>query len=82
LVLLEIEFPFTHDLDQLRNLIPTGWHVKTEFSELAELTIWSIEARYPGDMPSVVEGDARNALQTAEAMYRTVASDWQAYILE
>jgi len=31
LVLLEIEFPFTHDLDRLREMVPTGWQVKTAF---------------------------------------------------
>ena len=44
---MEIEFPFTHDLDRLRDLLPEGWRVKTEFPDLAELTIWAVEARYP-----------------------------------
>jgi len=71
-VLLEIEFPFTHDLDRLRDLLPEGWRVKTEFPDLAELTIWAVEARYPGDLPDVVEADARHALQTAEAVYQAI----------
>ncbi len=72
LILLEIEFPFTHDLDRLRDLLPEGWRVKSERPDLADLTIWAIQARYPGDMPEVVEADARAALRTAEAIYQTI----------
>jgi HEPN domain-containing protein len=72
-VLLDIEFPFTHDLDRLRDLLPEDWRVKTEYPDLAELTIWTVEARYPGDMPDVVEADARHALQIVEAVYRRLS---------
>ena len=73
--MLDVEFPFTHDLDRLRDLLPEGWRVKTEFPDLAELTIWAVEARYPGDLLDVVEGDARHALQTAEAVYQAIEQD-------
>ena len=46
-----IEFPFTHDLDALRNSLPEGWAVRTAHAELAELTQWAVETRYPGDWP-------------------------------
>ena len=82
LVLLEIEFPFTHDLDRLREMVPTGWQVKTTFPNLYALSIWAVEARYPGDMPQVVEADARDALQTAEAIYQTIVDDWHAHMQE
>jgi HEPN domain-containing protein len=82
LVLLEIEFPFTHDLDRLREMVPAGWRVKTAFPNLYALSIWAVEARYPGDMPQVVEADARGALQTAEAVYQTITDDWQAHVKE
>ena len=74
-VLLDVEFPFTHDLDRLRDLLPEGWRVKTEFPDLAELTIWAVEARYPGDLPDVGEADARHALQIAEAVYQVIEQD-------
>ena len=51
LVLEGIDFPFRHDLDTLRNLLPPGWSVKPEHPDLAELTAWAVEARYPGDWP-------------------------------
>jgi hypothetical protein len=43
--------PFWHNLDALRNLLPPGWSVKQEHPDLAELTAWAVEARYPGDWP-------------------------------
>jgi len=75
LILLEIDFPFTHDLDRLRNLLPEGWRVKASHPDLADLTIWAVEARYPGDMPEVVETDAQRALDTAFAVCQVMTLD-------
>lgn len=55
-----IDFPFTHDLDRLRNLLPDKWAVKKAFPDLAEVTIWAVEVRYPADMPEVF-GERRQA---------------------
>lgn len=46
-----IQFSFRHDLDALRNLLPDDWAVKQQQPDLAELTEWAVEARYPGDWP-------------------------------
>ena len=43
LVLEGADFPFSHDLDALRNLLPPGWPVRTEHPDLAELTEWAVE---------------------------------------
>jgi HEPN domain-containing protein len=82
LVLLEIEFPFIHDLDRLRDLVPEGWRVKVACPDLAGLTVWAVEARYPGDLPDVVKADAQEALQAAEAVYQTVAEDLKEHLGE
>jgi HEPN domain-containing protein len=79
LVLLEIEFPHTHDLDRLRECVPPGWRVKAEFPQLYALSIWAVESRHPGDMPDVVESDAQEALQLAERICQVVAADLQAH---
>ena len=47
LVVEEIDFPFSHDLDALRNLLPDRWSVRTTHPELGELTQWAVETRYP-----------------------------------
>ncbi len=57
LIFLQIEFPFTHDLDRLRELLPAGWRIKTEQPQLFSLSVWAVEARYPGDAPEAVEAD-------------------------
>jgi len=38
LVLEQIDFPFTHDLDALRNLLPSSWSLRDTHDDLAELT--------------------------------------------
>jgi HEPN domain-containing protein len=48
LIFLQVDFPRRHDLDALRNLLPAGWKIKEEQPDLATLTEWSVEARYPG----------------------------------
>jgi len=76
-VFLEIEFPFVHDLDYLRDLLPDGWRVKREQPDLAALTEWAVEARYPGAMPEAVEADAQRAVQQARGVWESVYADLQ-----
>jgi HEPN domain-containing protein len=54
LVLEGVDFPWRHDLDALCNLLPAGWAVRVEQPDLAELTEWAVEARYPGDWPEAM----------------------------
>lgn len=75
LVFEEVNFPKNHDLDRLRDLVPEGWKVKEQFPDLAELTIWAVEARYPGNTPDVVEYEARETLHLAEAVFDTVSAE-------
>lgn len=75
LVYLEIPFPHTHDLDRLRELIPEGWQVKQKFPELYDLSVWAVESRYPAHTPDVVESEARETLQLAEAVFDAVKEE-------
>jgi HEPN domain-containing protein len=75
LIFLQIEFPFTHDLDRLRELLPEGWRIKSELPRLYSLSVWAIEARYPGDSPEAVEADAQAALGLAQAVWESVSAD-------
>ena len=76
LVLEGIEFPFTHDLDALRNLFPDGWPVRTAHADLAELTEWGVETRYPGDWPEPTNTDAHRAESDARVVYESVAREF------
>ena len=75
LVFAEVNFPKTHDLDRLRDLIPDGWRFKEQFPDLAELTIWSVESRYPGDSPDVVEWEAREIFRLAESVFYSIKAE-------
>lgn len=77
LVFEEVNFPKNHDLDRLRDLIPDGWKFKETFPDLAELTIWAVESRYPDDMPDVVEHEARETLRLAESVFDTVKAEFE-----
>ena len=72
LVLDRISFPFTHDLDALRNLLPDEWAVRHTHADLAELTEWAIETRYPGDWMEPTNADAARAESEARAVYGSV----------
>ena len=77
LVLEEAEFPFTHDLDALRNRLPEGWSVQTEHPDLAELTQWAVETRYPGDWLEITEEDALRAEAEARGIRNSVADEFR-----
>lgn len=75
LVFLQADFPKSHDLDGLRNLIPEGWQLKENHPDLSGLSEWAVEARYPGDWPDAVEADTRIAVEQARAVWRSVCAD-------
>ena len=77
LVLEGIEFPFTHDLDSLRNLLPDSWPVRTTHPDLAELTEWAVETRYPGDWPEPSDADAIRAESEGRAVHQSIAEEFR-----
>ena len=76
LVLEGTEFPFTHDLDALRNRLPEDWQVRTTHADLAELTQWAVETRYPGDWPEATEPDAIRSEAEARAVHNSVETEF------
>lgn len=74
-VFLEAAVPRSHDLDMLRNFLPEGWQVKVAHPDLASLSVWAVEARYPGDLPDVVEADAQAALRQAQSACKAIQAD-------
>lgn len=75
LVFLQIDFPWRHDLDALRNRVPADWGLKKQHPDLAALTEWAVEARYPGHWPEATEADATAAVQQARAVWMSVCAD-------
>ena len=74
LIFLEIDFPRTHDLNILRNLMPDGWQLKSVHPDLASLTEWAAEARYPSDMPEATNADASEAVEQARTIWTSVST--------
>jgi len=70
LIRLQVEFPRSHDLDRLRTLLPTAMRLLVDGIDLAELTEWAVESRYPGDWPELSASDARRAIEAASAVCR------------
>lgn len=74
-VFLQLDFPRTHNLDRLRSLLPNGWTTKGIYSDLASLTIWAVEARYPGEWEEATLAEADAALRQAQAIFAAVSDD-------
>jgi len=66
LVWHQVEFPKTHDIGRLTDLLET---VDTGFTdrvrEASALTPYAVEARYPSDLPEPTLAEAREALSIA-----------------
>lgn len=77
LVLEGIDFPFRHDLDALRNLLPDPWSVRRTHTDLAQLTEWAVEARYPGDWQEATATDAEQAVSQARGVYNSIAAEFE-----
>ena len=75
-VFLQVDFPRSHDLDLLRNLIPEGWSVGVTEVDLAALSEWAVESRYPGDWPDATPNDAKAALEHARIILDLVVADY------
>lgn len=75
LVYLQVDFPKSHDLEALCRLVPEGWGIETQDLDLASLSEWAVEARYPGEWPEATSADARQALQTARLVWSVVSNE-------
>lgn len=76
-VLEGMDFPHIHDLDRLRNYLPVGWAVKETHPDLAWLTEYIIESRYPGDWPELTGADASYALSVARSICDSMDAEFR-----
>jgi HEPN domain-containing protein len=61
LIQQNVEFPRTHDLVVLFNLLQKANPLPLRIADVQPLNRYSIEARYPGDWEPIEEDEARNA---------------------
>lgn len=78
-VFLQTDFPYTHDLDRLRGLLPEGWLVKENPPDLSGLTFWATRGRYPGSRREATEDEAREAIEQARRAYETTLEDLKSH---
>lgn len=62
-----IEFPLTHDIEELLEIAAEGGiTLPKEIQEAGVLTPYAVEFRYPGPWMEIVEADLNEAMTTAE----------------
>jgi HEPN domain-containing protein len=72
LISLDKEFPWTHSIARLLDLISeAGIEIPEEVERVIDLTDYAVEARYPGERELVSEEEYEEALKLAEAVF-----DW------
>jgi HEPN domain-containing protein len=70
---VEVEFPKTHDLDQLLDLVQSvDTPLAGRLRDVTVLTPYGVELRYPGDRPDAGAEDAREAVGLARAVREAV----------
>lgn len=65
LTLRSIPFPKTHDLSELAALVPEEAELGMPASDLAALSVYALEGRYPGDWEPIERPDAEQAVAIA-----------------
>lgn len=67
LVAASVDFPFTHDLEELLDTFgEAGIPVPDTLADAGSLTPYAVETRYPGFWGEIVEADVDDALSCAE----------------
>ncbi|MGH2733706.1 MAG: HEPN domain-containing protein [Actinomycetota bacterium] len=72
-----IDPPKTHNLLTLEQLMPDSVKTALVDLDLEELTRWSIQGRYPGDLEEATTADAIQAIADAAAVLRVVEAALQ-----
>ena len=73
LVHIGVDFPWTHSIAELIELIEkTGIDIPEEIKDSVILTAYAVNTRYPGDYEFVDEEEYREAVRIAERVYRWV----------
>ncbi len=81
LVRLGIEFPRTHNIGELLDLlIPVAGNVATSLREANTLTPYGVEIRYPSDFPDVLPGEEAALLALAQRVRQAVLLSLEPYL--
>jgi HEPN domain-containing protein len=72
LVLKEIDFPKTHDIEKILALLPGDVRLPVSVEEQRTLTSYATLTRYPGDYEPVTLSEAKRAVRIARRMRRNL----------
>ncbi|MGA8830330.1 MAG: HEPN domain-containing protein, partial [Desulfomonilaceae bacterium] len=72
LILRNVDFPRTHDLVILFNLLKDVETLPLQVEEVQPLNRYSIESRYPGDWEPIEESEARAAFKMVRNIRRVI----------
>lgn len=75
LVAARIDPPRTHDLNQLRDLLPEDWRLPGSSEDLRHLTGWAAKSRYPNGLDEFTDDLAAQGIETAQAIFDAVAAE-------
>jgi len=80
LVAHQVEFPKTHDLGRLLDLIaPVDGALATALAAAVQLTDYGVDLRYPGDLPQLDADDAKSAVDRAVDVRDAITSKLESY---
>ncbi len=75
LVYHQVEFPKTHDIDELLDLLAiVDKHLAGSLRDAISLSAYSVEIRYPADIPEMTTEDAKKALQLVSNVREAICS--------
>jgi HEPN domain-containing protein len=71
----QVEFPKTHDLAELLDLVATiDQRLSSALAEITKLTVYGVAVRYPGESPEVTTDEARTAVSLARKVRTEVCA--------
>jgi len=69
-----VDFPFTHNLQVLLNLLQGSMSIPDELREVIDLNPYAVSTRYPGETEPVTENDYLDAIRLATLAVRWAES--------
>ena len=78
LVAHQIRFARTHDLAELRRLLPPRIEPSVHDDDLSNLARWAVELRYPGSEPEATLEEARQSVECARDVVASASESLRA----
>ena len=78
---LQVEFPKTHDLEELLDLLtPVRPDVASGLEGIEVLSPFGVKIRYPGDFPELLPGQEQTVFELAKRTRETILAQLDSYL--